>query len=71
MINLTWPDEAQVKQRVEIFRHLDFQSVLFALSEADKSADVRDRAKTALTNMKDEDDHLVDTDVEMRTLGDC
>ncbi len=64
VINLTWPDEAGVRQRIEVLKGLNFQSVLLACSEEDKSADVRDRAKTALANMKDEGHENLDRDVD-------
>ena len=73
IINLTWPDDAGVKHRIDMLRNLNFESALNVCSINDLSADVRDRAKTALANLKETSisfDQL-SRDVEMRNIDDC
>ena len=55
-----------------MLRTLNFESALNICSVDDGSADVRDRAKTALANMNPSGaDHAIDRDVEMRNLDGC
>lgn len=55
-----------------MLRNLNFESALNICSLDDCSADVRDRAKTALANMNPSGADLVfDRDVEMRNLDGC
>ncbi|KAI8892511.1 armadillo-type protein [Globomyces pollinis-pini] len=51
-INLTWPDDIGSEDRVKVFKSMNLESRLNDLMKSDINVDVRERSRTALSNMK-------------------